>query len=171
MSSNETLYNESRRRFMKETGMDSSPSTGPITSTNNAYLYPYYDKFKELTSDYKTGVFILDARGIYTPIELGNCGVVHVERIPIVKPAVYGLADLSNCAVLIDGKKTIIFQGVILLENYGWKFINENFQVIPIAGFAPKTTKRLILTDGSTKRASRETVQEQEDEFSDYFED
>jgi hypothetical protein len=167
MSDNERQYAVDEERFKRNIEIDRMSRIASVTTTINAYLYPHYLKFKELTSDCKIGVFILDARGIYTPIETGDYGVIHVERLPIVKPAVYGITDLSNSAVLTEDRATIIFQGVIFTEKFGWKFINEGFQVKPIAGFTPSNTKRLILTRSTTVKTTRKELYEDYDDDDD----
>jgi hypothetical protein len=151
---------------MGASGVGEMPSIDAITTTMNAYLYPYYNNFKELASDYSVGVFILDARGIYTPIESGHWGIIHVERLPIVKPAVYGITDLTNCAVLNEEGRTIIFQGVTQVRTYGWRFIDESFQIKPISSFAPRTAKRLILMRSILERTARNPL---DDDYEDDF--
>jgi hypothetical protein len=138
-----------------------------VSANNNQYLYPYYLSFKEMMKDYTVGIFILDARGVYTPIEDGRCGVVHVERLPIVKPAVYALTDMSSCAVMREGERIIIFQGVYQTRSYGWKFIDDSFQIKPFAGFTPSTVKRMVLTSGGSERADEQTQDSDESESDD----
>jgi hypothetical protein len=124
--------------------------------------------FKDMMKDYTTGVFIMDARGVYTPIENGQCGVVHVERLPIVKPAVYALTDLSNCAVLWEDNRIIIFQGVFEMKEYGWKFIDDSFQIKPFAGFTPTLGRRMILMTDETMQEVQPPQQQDEPEYDEY---
>lgn len=142
-------YEQIKAAFMQFTGTDEMPRIDRISATENPYLYPYYHEFEYTMRQYTSGVFIIDPRGFYTPIEDGRCGVVHVERLPIVKTPVYGLTDLSDCALLEEGQRIIIFQGVFQVRVYGWRFIDESFQVKPIAGFTPVASRRLILVGGA----------------------
>ena len=117
--------------------------------------------------EYPSGVFIIDPRGIYTPIDNGDCSIIHVERLPIVKSAVYGLTDLNKSVVLFDdrGERILIFQGVFQMEGYGWRFIDNSFQVKPIAGIATTTVRRMFhLRDGSELKAEEVIVAEAGDE-------
>lgn len=155
-------YMRNKNTFIHVVDLSSMDVIDKISTTDNPYLYPFYLNFKELMRDYTTGVFILDARGTYTPIENGRYGVVHVERLPIVKPAVYGITDLSKCAVLTeredDDERIIIFQGVAKMPGSGWRFIDESFQVKPIAGFSATAVKRMILMREGPKKDPKKAV-------------
>ena len=146
-----------------------------ISQTENQYLYPFFLAFKNQINTYTSGVFILDARAIYTPIEAGYYGVVHVERLPVVKPPVYGLTDLTDCAIMYDvswpgqcaggpptGDRTIIFQGVFSTP-YGYKFIHEDFHIKPITGLSFASPRMMVAVDETTTQRAAPKDDDEED--------
>ena len=132
-----------------------------ISQAENQYLYPFFLKFKDQMNAYTNGIFILDPRGIYTPIESGQYGIIHVERLPIVKPPVYGITDLSDCAIIHIGERTLIFQGVFNTP-YGYKFMDENFHIKPITGLSFASPRLMVGIDEVI--AQREAPREDEEE-------
>jgi len=148
------IYRTHKRLFLANIKAEKMPGIERISKKDNPYLWPYYLQFIERMEAYPLGIFIIDPRGVYTPIEDGECGVIHVERLPIVDQAVYGLTDLNKSAILREDEsddRVIIFQGVFLTRTLGWRFIDNSFQVKPIAGIRPLPRHiRLIQTrDGS----------------------
>jgi len=132
-----------------------------ISQSENQYLYPFFLRFRDQMSLYTSGVFILDARAIYTPIESGYYGIVHVERLPIVKPPVYGLTDLTDCAIMYDGERILIFQGVFNTP-FGYKFMHEDFQIKPITGLSFASPRIMVAVDETI--VQREPPKEDDDE-------
>lgn len=133
-----------------------------ISQTENQYLYPFFLTFVEQMSVYTSGVFILDARAIYTPIEAGYYGIVHVERLPVVKPPIYGLTDLTDCAIMYASDRILIFQGVFDTP-YGYKFIHEDFHIKPITGLSFSSPKMMVAVDETI--AQPEAPKDDEEDF------
>jgi hypothetical protein len=136
-----------------------------ISDTENQYLYPYFIRFKEQMKAYKKGIFIMDARSIYTPIEPGFFGVVHVERLPTVKPRIYGLTDLMNCGIFLDDKRAIIFVGIFKTAEYGYKFIHEGFQVKPITGLSFSNPIMMVTKDETITQTEPAEIEDDEGEI------
>lgn len=107
---------------------------------NHPFLLPYYLLLKNMMREYKGGLYVIDPKGIYLPIEEGLFGVCHLVRIPRRKQNIYALTDFRNSAVYRDPTNpllTVIFQGVRETISHGFRFIDDTFFIIPISAMKP----------------------------------
>jgi hypothetical protein len=153
-----------KEAFLTNIGFSQLESIDAISPTQNPYLYPYYDLFLYKLSQYPDGVFLIDPKGIYTPVESGNFGVFHVERIPAMWSPVYALCDLKNCVVFQEKNRVLIFQGVMKTKDYGYRFISDDFFIKPISGLSFSHKARLAVYTGEREiRPTTEEIVEEEE--------
>lgn len=147
---------------------DSMAQLREISAAENQYLYPFFLRFKDQMKAYTNGIFVIDARGIYTPIEAGLYGIIHLEKLPVVKPPVYGITDLMDCAIFhtsatdpTGGERILIFQGVFNTP-FGYKFVDEGFHIKPITGLSFAAPRLMVSIDevASQKEGLREEDEE-----------
>jgi len=135
-----------------------------VTRDTNPYLWPYYKQIEKYTRIYTLGIFIIDTKGVYVPVEEGHCGVVHVTRLPL-QEFVFGLTDLFEAAYMRKEESIFIFQGVIDTANTGWKFRDESFQIKPIAGISIQAYKLYIRTIEGEIKLEQKKEEESEDDW------
>lgn len=150
--------------FKINIGFDDIPEINEISREANQYLYPLHLVYTDKIQDFTDGIFIADTKGIYVPIETGGYGVVHVERIPLGKPAVYGITDLTKSARIQVGNQTIIYVG---LDNnrYGYIPSTEDSYIKPVLGLSFSQTHRLLMVKEGVK------IEDQDDEEEEELED
>jgi hypothetical protein len=106
-------------------------------------------------------------KGIYTPIDQGGYGVIHVERLPLGKPAVYALTDLSKPAYIKEGNQIIIYIGVTITPLYGYRPISDNAQIKPVLGLSFPTPMRMLMSREGI-RLEEDDREEAEEELGEY---
>ena len=104
---------------------------------NSPYLIPYIEHFKTMTHIFHPGLYLIDSKGIYNPIDTGHCGVGHLVRVPRMKKAVYSLCDYRHIRIYFMGDYVILFDGVEK-TRCGYKFIDKDYHIIPVAGVNPQ---------------------------------
>jgi hypothetical protein len=122
------------------------------------YLLQYWQLYFSFVQQYTVGLFILDTKGIYTPIQSDTFGVVHVVRLPLRPQPVYALTDFRNCVLFNKENRFFLFQGVELMskEGYGYRFIGDEFHITPALSVTPSAsviTNYIWKPDGITTEA------------------
>jgi hypothetical protein len=145
------LHEKRRSEFLENIGYENMRNMNVISKDNNQYLYPLHRIYMQKIQNMENGVFIADIKGIYVPIENGGYGVVHVERIPLGKPAVYGLTDISHSAYIEVNGQIIIYVGVKRTEKFGFLPINDNSHIKPILSLSFPNPQRLLMVKEGTK--------------------
>lgn len=112
------------------------------------FLFPYIRAILNLIKRYEFGIFFMDPKGIYTPIEEGFFGVIHLARLPRKQDDVFCLTDLRDCAKYDHKGRIIILQGVFRTRDYGYKFISDDFFITPVLGVSPVIEKEFSYDSG-----------------------
>lgn len=156
------FMNATREHYIDRDGNERKINS--VTRDSNPYLWPYYRQIEQYTNIYTLGIFIIDTKGVYVPIEEGHCGVVHVTRLPL-QEFVFGLTDLYEAAYMMKEESIFIFQGVIATANTGWKFRDESFQIKPIAGISVQGYKLYVRTIEGEVKLEQKKEEESEDDW------
>lgn len=159
-----STYNDRKELFLENICVHNMHGLISISRTENPYLYPLHTIYLSKMSEYGEGIFIADVKGIYTPIDHGGYGVVHVERLPLSKPGVYALTDLCKSVYISIGSQTIIYVGVIKTE-YGYMPISNDSYIKPVSGLTFSNPSRLLTTRNGLVVVDDKTDEEEEEEY------
>lgn len=147
--------------FNENINYDDMVNLGSITVEHNPYLYPIHTIYLEKLSVFESGIFVADSKGIYTPIENGMFGIVHVQKIPLIKDATYGIVDLGGKqrqesaaeatertstirGYLVDNEKTIIYCGLVDVSRgnrTSFMLVPDRSFIKPISSLSPDIEK------------------------------
>jgi hypothetical protein len=131
--------------------------------SKNPFLLQYYEVALNITERHKGGLFILDTKGVYTPIQTDLFGIVHLVRLPHRPQNVYALTDFRKSILFTPtDDRYFIFQGVEKLakDGYGYRFESDDYEIAPVSGVTPVRSAELRFTYEAPKHEELEGEEE-----------
>lgn len=109
--------------------------------TDHPFLIRAFNLVLKIAKELGGGIFFVDPKGVYVPIEAGKFGICHLVRIPRRRKDVFAITDFGDIAFYKyqenDLNFLVIFQGVKKTINNGYKFIRDGFFIKPIPALSP----------------------------------